>query len=398
MNSIKKYIKKILVALASSIILIVTSYLYNNNPYPLLDDIDHYAWLEYIKQQIVKPDVADDSVVYINVAYEKKAIPFKDEYGMPVGTIDVTDREKIAYLLRILNKQPNYKYIFLDVRFEKGYEDNSIITTDDSILHTVDEVLFAEIRHTPRLVFATHEGMELISDSIEQNAVFSDYNSTITATNFVRYQYLKEDKYSAPLFIYNSATGHSIERIGFLYFDNGKLCHNCPFIRIPHAFGNTHDEVPYMNLSADILSQETGIGDDIIEVVKNKYVFIGDMVNDMHDTYVGMQPGTYISNVAMNALFRGEHIVNWIACTIIGIVYFLIALSLYTKVTITNYIPWIKKHDSFLMRFVLSFLGITFVMYFVTDINYLLTGATFCIWIPSVYFTIMKTIINAIKK
>lgn len=393
-----KYAIRLFVATISSLALLVASYLYNNNPYPLLDDIDHYAWLEYIKQQIVKPDVADDSVVYINVAYEKKVIPFEDEYGMPVGTIDVTDREKLASLLKVLNKKPDYKYVFLDVRFEKGYEDNSIIATDDSIHHTVDEVLFAEIRHTPRLVFATHEGMELISDTLTQFAAYNDYLATITATNFVRYQYLKDDKSSVPLHIYKETNGHSINKEGVLYLDNGKLCYNCPFIRIPHAFGTNEDEVPYMNLSADILSDETGIGDDILELVKDKYVLIGNLVDDMHDTYVGMQPGTYITQVAMDSLFNGKHLVDWLSVTIIGIMYFIIALMQFANISVENYIPWLKKHNSLPMRVIISFIGISFVMYFVTDINYLLTGGTFCIWIPSMYFTIMKTIINSIRK
>lgn len=170
--------------------MIFASYLYNNNPYPILDDIDHYSWFEYVRQKTLGNHLENDSVIYINIAFDKQLIPLYDEYEMPIGNIDVTNRRSLTYLLQLLKKEASYKYIFLDVRFEKGYNDTSVFNDNDSISPTVDEALFSEIRNTDRIVIAGHRDMDIACDSLKEKVALSDYMSTITATNFVRYEYL----------------------------------------------------------------------------------------------------------------------------------------------------------------------------------------------------------------
>ena len=387
---------QIIVAAASALFLLAVSYLYNNNPYPFVDDIEHYAWLEYLNQQVVGPQAEEDSVVCINVAYDKCLIPYRDAYGMPVGNIDITDRDKLTSLLQLLNREAAYRYIFLDVRFEKGYNDLSLSKANASSAQTVDAALFAEILRTPRIVVATHDGMELDAEMIHPKLALSDYMSTITATNFVRYQYVKDGEHSVPMRIYHDLTGHDIRRVGCLYLDDGSLCYNCPFLRIPHAFYHNQADVPYMNLGTDILDEQYGIGQDIVELTRGKYVFIGDYVNDTHDTYVGMQPGSYITQVAMDSLFAGRHLVNWLSVCLVGILYFVIALVLCSRFSFTQRIPLLQRFDSKITRFLISLVSISVMIYCLADINYLLTGETFCVWIPSVYFTALKWIMHSL--
>lgn len=395
----KKSYKRIIVATISSLFLLIASYLYNNSPLSLFDDIEHYTWLELLRQKLGFSEGAEDDVVYINVSYDKKLIPVNDEYEMPIGNIDITDREKLSQLLDLLNGA-DYKYIFMDVRFEKGFADNDPYIAEDSCMMTVDEKLFSLIIHTPRLVVANHSDIELAADSIRSKTALSDYMSTITATNFVRYEYLQDGQESVPLHIYREMTGREITSCGLMYFDEGSLCYKSPFLQIPRDFDqNDDDSKPYLNMGADILNEEMGgIGSDLKELVKGKYVVIGDFVNDRHDTYIGMQPGSYISSVATNYLFAGKHLVNWLSVVIMGIVYFLITLSMFHKKSVVTPALNLIRFNSRTSRFMMSFLGITFAMYLVTDSIYLIEGETFCLWIPSFYFTILRTIIIYKKK
>ena len=182
----RKIIIRSIVATISSLLLLFVSYLYNNHPYPSLDDIEHYSWLEYIQKSIFGVEASNDSVVYINVAYDKQLINLCDSNNIPLGNIDITNRRSLIKFLRLLKKDASYKYIFLDVRFEKGYDDNSLFDASDSLQKTVDETLFSEIIHTPRLVVATHDDLNPACDSILPKLALSDYKSTIiTETKFL---------------------------------------------------------------------------------------------------------------------------------------------------------------------------------------------------------------------
>lgn len=386
------YKKMSIVAIVSTAFLLFISYLYNNNPYPVFDNIEHYCWLEHTRQEIKGTTPVDTNFLYINVAYDKKLIPYNDENEMPLGNIDVTDRSKISDLLSLLNGA-DYKYIFLDVRFEEGYVDNDI-AVDGNI--TIDQQLFSQIKNMPRLIVANHSNIQLAPDSIKSKTALSEYMSTITATNFVRYEYRKNDQYSVPLHIYSEITGNHITQFGPLHFDNGRLCYTCPFLQIPSPFDlNNDDYKSYYNMGADILDEESGgIGSDIKTLARGKYVIIGDFVEDIHDTYIGPQPGCYITSVALNYLFKGKHFVNWLSALCMGIVYFLISIIVFTKISVIKFIPYLRDTKSRFLRFLISLISIGFVMLCITDVIYLIDGETFCLWIPTIYFTTLRTIIT----
>ena len=128
----------IALSILSAILISIVSYFQNNIAYALFDDIDHISILEYIKRQLYNIQRNDSDVLFVNIAYDKKLIAYNNaEFGFPEGNIDVTDRSKLYKFLHLARKANNYKFIFLDVRFEKGYEDNDTI-----IGKTIDEALY----------------------------------------------------------------------------------------------------------------------------------------------------------------------------------------------------------------------------------------------------------------
>lgn len=381
-------------SIISVIIILFVSYLMNNNPYPMFDDIDHYSKLEYINRKIHKDVTQDSDVLYINVCYDKKLIPYNDpENGFPQGNIDITNREKLSHFLKIAQQANNYKYIFMDVRFEKGYEDEDTSTVDSSL--TVDQQLVKDIKATPRLVISNHKDITLLDTTLLSKSAISDFTATITATNFVRYQYLYNGQESVPLKMYKDLFHQEITKSGLLYLCNNKLCQNCPFLQIHVPFTGQYDTEGnslFYNLGADLL--DANMDEDLKVLMKDKYVIIGNFIDDIHDTYVGMQPGSYINYLAFKALQDGSHLVNWTSASVLGILYMLICIFMFSKTSVISHIPFLRKYESKFIRFFISFLGISFAMQVVTDVTYLIDGETFCMWFPSLYFTIMSTIIS----
>ena len=49
--------------------------------------------------------------MFVNVAYDKEFVEATDEYGLPVGQTQITDRQKLLQLLQELKRRNDYKYI-----------------------------------------------------------------------------------------------------------------------------------------------------------------------------------------------------------------------------------------------------------------------------------------------
>lgn len=381
------------VAIVSSFLLTLAGYIYGNNAFPIFDDIEQYSELEYARRLLFNDATAtDDNVLFVNVGYDKSLIECYDEFDMPLGNIAITDRRKLADFLEAL-EGTNYKYIFLDVRFEKDDVNRNFYVEGDSTSGTVDEHLTQVIERTPRIVIAAPHSREFLNDTIKQKSALSEFSSTITATNFVRYPYLASDgSTSVPHTMYHELCGREIKRRGIFYFDDGHLCNICPFFQIKQPFVEyDEDNVrQYLNLGADILD----LGLDVKEYAEGKVVVIGDFVNDVHDTYVGPQPGSYLSYLAYKSLCDGNHLVKWWSHLLMGILYILIAVFAFSKRSVLYHIPFIKNHVTRFVRAVVNFLGIAFVLTTASCIIYFINGETYALWFPTIYFTILQTIVT----
>lgn len=384
------------VTIASTLFLLYVDYFYSNNPYPFFDSLNEYSIAEYIRRN-QKTDNFKNDALYINIAYDKSLITISDSiWGLPIGNIDITDRRKLATFINILRLHPNYKYIFMDVRLEKGYEDNTLfIDPIDNKTKSTDSVLTNVIKHTKRFIFANHLDMNLLDSSLYKKCAINDYKSTIISTNFVRYEYLHDNQLSIPLKLYKDLyNGEIVYKYG-AYFDRGKLCYNSPFFQISSPFPGEYDidgNKNWLNLGCDILDDKLL---DITSLTKNKIVIIGDFIEDCHDTYIGPQPGSYITYCAFETLRQGKHLVSVFGVIILAIVYSLLSLFSFSNKSVILHIKWIQKIDSKFLRIFLSFLGISFVLECTSISLYLMEGITTPISIATTYFTILKTILDS---
>lgn len=367
--------KAIIVSIINASILTLGTYFMNNQPLFTRENLDLYAFLDYCKGK----DYVNDSVLLINTAYDKQ-IALKSIDGNVVGNTDVTDRKALVDLLQNL-RGIDYRYIFLDVRFEAGEKTE------------YDSLLFETIRATDRIAVANHSDITLATDMLKEKAAYSDYLITLTLNNFVRFQYLREEGESMPLRAYHELYNDSIVKWGWFYTCNNGLCQNTCAVRSMLELENkwmmsgdgTEIVEPFFENLNDINNRE------ILKVLaKKKYIVVGNLIDDKHDTFFGEIPGSVLVFNAYWSLKNGENIVKTWVEVFFFILFFCISLSLFSKQHILEKISWIRKSKSKLLHFVLTFLGYSVVLLLTTIVLYLCFSVISSIWVPALYFSIQK--------
>ena len=102
--------------------LILGDYLLDNYPYPVLDDVDSLAFIELMSERVAHR--TNDSILYLNVAYDKQLVPLTDDFGDTMGSAVVTDRAVLLHLLEAA-ENADYRFLVLDVRFDQGMHTDS---------------------------------------------------------------------------------------------------------------------------------------------------------------------------------------------------------------------------------------------------------------------------------
>ena len=373
----------IYISLLNVIILLFGGYVWNNQPLYTGEDItelSHIQWFwEIIGGRTVDEEL--DSTLFINVSYDKQLVEHRDTIGEPIGVTDVTDRAKLLELLQLAKETNTYKYLILDIRFEEGNDQKS------------DDALFQQIKGMDRIVVATHKDIKTPTNFPQEKSALADYYSTITATNFERYEYVHSGVPSVPLYAYKEMTGNDIKQTFCFATCGGKLCQKSVFLKFPSvhfdkvmANGNQR----YYEMGHEILAD---LREDFAEMSEDKVIVIGDFAEDFHDTYIGMKPGPYILYKALRALEKGQHYVNWWHQFLFACVFFIISCLLLRRHSLLESIPFIKKSKSRLLHFCLTFLGCGMLIT-ILDILLFFNGHIHSILFPSLYFGLLKYILT----
>ena len=384
-NFARKRKKALIISFFNVIVLLFLGYLLNNQAIFTGEDLNKYAWMEWIKESLgISEKIREkEDALFVNVAYDKQLIERHDLFGMTIGNVDITDRSKLLLFLQMLKNTNTYKYIFMDIRFEKGFDS------------PIDTELFSQIINMRDIVVANHSDIELIDKSLSPKVALNDYRTTIIDSSFTRYEYLKDGQISVPLFAYKELTGNTIDKHFLFYTSNHRLCYKSLFIKSPiedwSEFNEQNNKV-YYNLGNDLLGNYSE--EDIAILTNGKYVVIGDMVEDIHDTYSGSKPGSVLTYYSFVALKNGEHYVHYALLIILAFIYFFISLGLFERSSITERIPFVKKSHSKIVHFCTSFIGYTTVLLIVMIFLNMIFGIATSILVPSVYFSIQENFIK----
>ena len=373
----------IYISILNVVVLTFVGYLWNNQPLytgEYITELSHIQWLwEVIGGQTVDEEL--DGALFINVSYDKQLAEHRDELGETIGTTDVTDRKKLLEVLKLAKATNSYKYLVLDVRFEEAnYQEN-------------DDSLFEQIASMDRIVVANHKDIRTPRGFPLSKSALADYYSTITATNFERYLYLDQGRTSLPLYAYKDLTGKEMSETALLTTCDGRLCQKSVFLKFPSVHFDkvmANGDQRYYELGHEILSY---LRDDFGEMSEGKVVVIGNFVEDVHDTYIGMKPGSYILYRALRALEKGEHYVNWWHQLLFACVYFIISCLLLMRHSLSDRIPVIRRSKSRLLHFCLTFFGCGMLITML-DIVLFFNGHIHSILFPSTYFAIIKYVVT----
>ena len=393
-------------AVVNTIAVLIITYWVHSWVYSFGGDLKVGLWIERIKMARSTIDHVPDSIVFVNVAYDKVLREHKprlddssdeciDRSRVAVGTQTMTDRAKLLSFFNILDSV-DYRYILLDVRFEKGFEEDSI-----------SYALYNKIIRRDRIVIAKHSKGEYVDTLIPPKMAMADYHTTLMEAGLVKFPTIEKQGLTIPGRMYKELHGGDIKRHCWaLYTDRGRLCYGSYFLTYPvrvtrwkpgsvNSNGNYVYGAPlYDNLGSDILNSENPI--NFKDKFGGKIIVVGDMVGDMHETYIGTLPGPVVNVNGYLALARGSHLVNWWWILFIGMVYAAISLAIFAHKSVFEYIPRINKSKSTLTRFIVSFLGYSTLLTALSYLYYIFAGEFYSVATPALYFSILSAIVRYI--
>lgn len=396
--------KRLLISAGIAITICIANYFFNCLPYPFWDNLKIICWADYATHKVLPVKDCREDVFFVNVSHDKKVIetPYIGENPSLSKKSDrrvITDRKVLYDFLCLadslnMNEGVEYKCIFLDIMLEKGYSDS------DS-----DSLLIQQILKMKNVYFTRRQGKELLDERLKERALYNDYYTSIIATNFTRYQYVQHGEISAPLGIFSSLTGTTINNCGPFFFSNNRLCYNSPMIYIPNDFfvddnsdsSNLFEiSFPYYDYGpfTRIFPNEI-VATEIADSINGKLVIVGDFINDIHDTYKGVQPGPWIVYLAFKQLSDGKYLVNWIQFFVFFIIYVLMSLSLLYEKGVVDLVKRVHllKNSHFLM-FVSSFMSYGLLLFVFNVLMYVFFGTIYNIFIPNLIFTLLNYIIS----
>lgn len=351
--------------------LILGDYLLDNYPYPVLDDVDSLAFIELMSERVAHR--TNDSILYLNVAYDKQLVPLTDDFGDTMGSAVVTDRAVLLHLLEAA-ENADYRFLVLDVRFDQGMHTDS------------DSALWAVMARLPRFAYSAHsEGENAADSSILHIASISDYGATLS-TGFTRWQFLQEAGESMPMTMYRSIDGGDIRRHGCFYTDRGRLCRNTLFIPLPSDIllpERPDGQVRYPLLSSQVMRWNDD--SELAGMMRDRIVVVGDFDGDTHDTYIGSVPGPVLISCAYGQLRQGAHLVSWWFVLFIFSVYGLICYRVLSASPLWERFGWVRRHPA--LSTLLSFFGWEFLLTLLSVAMYLIMAESFITFLPAVTFT-----------
>lgn len=391
---------RIIISLVGALLLLVLSYAQFNSPKPgpLGNEKKIIATADRLKLSPKQHVSYDDSIVMIDVHYDKTLLPVYDSTGYCLGTTPITDRGKILALLRQL-QQSNYRYIIMDVFFEQGD-----VTPYDS-------ALFALIDDMDRIIIPIHNFARQNSLIPIEKTGLADYETTKKESSFLKFPYIVGSTASIPLKMYQQlGPNHStIQRhSGLFYTDAGHLCRRSVFLVMDMAKMLTEydGEDNYYIANADRYTlgyDALGMPPDTNEMAfplldtrsyDGKYVIIGDFEDDVHNTYRGSQPGPLILFNAFLALLHGQHHVSILFLLILYVIYTILFWILLGKQKLKDSLvrgirnPVVKR----LTATIVSLISYTLLLEVVCVITYWRTGKVYDLITIGAIFTILSNI------
>lgn len=385
-------------SILSALFIFLLSYFIDSTPYPIGSEVNAEQWMERMGRLLkLRQDNVPDSVCLINVTYDKTLLDYDgrlyadtDSLLHPAGQIAVTDRSKLLRFLTIADSLKSYRYILLDVRF-----------SDDIVTDSVTKKLFDLMRGMDRLVFAMHEDSEVAEEAPIEKGAYGDYHTTFLVTDVVKYPVFKHGRPSIPAKMYEDLADGRFTTWGWFTFFNGRLCRRaiCPSLPVRLNSWAIPSEttgwpiLQYHNLGENILLQEN-CEENIARLIDDQIVVIGDFIDDVHDTYIGPQPGAIVNLNSYIALCRGDHFVGWWEMPLQLLLFGFLTWCIIRHVSFVDFFPALQKPSHAVLRLIVSLIGYSVILATASALIYLFGGTIFNVAVPSLYFSILESCVK----
>jgi hypothetical protein len=411
-NKLKLRRKQILFSMGFSCVLIFIGYFVNNSSLFTGEAAHKMYILEKISKYIGIPqsDSIPNDVVYFNIGYDKCLTPVVVN-GDTVGVTQITDRYKVNSFLKLLRKCNNYKYIVLDVFFDK--KDNATFP-NDSLCETLSA--FGN-----RIILADRDSTEFAYPQLIYLTAKARFDVTKISKAFSRYKYIINGESTMPLRLYeNLNDGVKIKRIGLLdwavsnpyikdifslYFLDNKLIQNSLFLQFDEysiAEGTvyeTYDDGTRLYLF-DYQNGSEFIGNNIenpdillSDLVNNKIVVIGDLTNgdtDSHSTYMDTKKGSEILVKAYSSINDGLLDVSFAYLLFWFVIFSVVSYIIISDKPILCRFKIFNNISNKFVRFSLSLISYSIIISLAMICEYFIFNRTYSLIIPIILFSILK--------
>lgn len=379
----KKYWIHILIAL-QAFLLTYLCYVGSNIPYALDSSKQSLKWFDTVASWMFdrKYDTPAE-VLAINVSYDKALVEVNDDFGLPLGMIDITDRAKLHQLLHLIDSVGGYKHVICDIFLSSNY------VTD------ADSALFHQIHDMPRISIAGGVDFEGLPELIRDKAYYSGYKTTIDESDFVKYPLLAEGCPSLPLHVWTATTGHTLHGNYFLCRDDeGCLARYSLFLDFPTRISEDYSDgeiKTWLNMGVDLLDIANML--DIEEIFSDKIILIGSFTDDdIHSTMAGEIPGIMIIYNAYEALSHGRYKINPYTLAILFAIFYIVTYMMIYRKTLSDVLPSRLRPKKQITRLLISWLSLSTLFTVLFFILYVAFGEVYDIFLMAGYFTLFDII------
>ena len=378
-----------------SALLLVGCYFFNNISYPFQLSTGNYSLIEFFCSN--HRDNSIDDAVFVNVSYDKMIIPDTVEVCDTNRKRAITNRKLLLdFLYKV--EDLNYRHLYIDLLlFDKEHSE-------------YDSALVEQLLRMRNVAVAKHWDLDsncsypMLDNRLDEIAYYCDFYESKSNSGFYKYKYLQNDDNSIALGLYEYATQRNIKQYGPFFFDGCRLCYNTLFLAIHPSMekewridNDCRPKRNYWHMGPELLLDTLPYSwNAFVSDVSGKYIFVGDMKEDMHDTYAHAQPGAYLHYLGFKSLINGRHWVRLWLVILLFVVYTFIIFSILNglKQEGSQWKPLIWMYKRPLIHFVCSLLGYSFILFLLSSILFIFNEKTINIFLPSLFFSLLS---NTVK-
>ena len=366
---------KVLVSIASGILVFLISWFYLNQYYTLGLEDALFKKITILRHKILKgkPRISKD-FIFINTAKDLSIVEDTASYGDVV----VSNRGKIVQLLRAINSATEKPIITLiDLQFYYPY----------SIDPGMDDSLQNEITGLRNVMLSVlYKNNQIDTPLVKTNYGICDYVTYGSGINKFRLYYSDIHTPSIPCLLNERLDSQHYTGNRFATFCSGQLCFNYLWPTYYYDQENISKEAPSYNIGSILLSLRND-SNRINEFIKDKVIFIGNFTDDIVSTPRGKIPGSIILANIYLSLLNKKHIVPYT-----WIFFLVISFSLLSYISIYNKMPRLNLKFGFLFsrhlaNFISNYVSYWGILLLISIISFFLFEINISLFLPAFIFS-----------